>query len=376
MGSIPIARSNFHHSMKKKKVSPKKTSELTEVKFWALIDRSVRESKKNPEKFAAVLTEKLKKTSPQKIIQFDDYLSQKIVELYSDGHWEAAEEITGDSISDDGFEYFRAWVVGQGKKVFEAALENPSSLLSHGKVKSVKEAELEDLLYVAQMAYESKTKKDWLDRPSYKINPVTPAKKSAAHGPVKKSDFIKAVKSGKTDAVGDLIKRGADVNVKSNDGWTALMCTHLVDIARLLIENGADIHARGSEDQTPLIHACRYGYTPIARLLIEKGAVIDARNKEGYTALIEAALNGCANAALLLIESGANLNLRNESGCTALIYASMNGYTEIVRLLLEKGADPNMKGDGGRTALLDASRNGYAPVVELLNEHRKRQQSQ
>ena len=44
--------------------------------------------------------------------------------------WGAAYQIHG-GCSDDGFDYFRAWLISQGQAVYEAALENPDSLAEH-----------------------------------------------------------------------------------------------------------------------------------------------------------------------------------------------------------------------------------------------------
>jgi Protein of unknown function (DUF4240) len=41
--------------------------------------------------------------------------------------WGTAFLMNGGA-SDDGFDYFRGWLISQGRKVFEAALENPDSL--------------------------------------------------------------------------------------------------------------------------------------------------------------------------------------------------------------------------------------------------------
>jgi hypothetical protein len=55
--------------------------------------------------------------------------------------------------SDDGFEYFRGWLVAQGQQVYEAALADPDSL---AKVidPDNDEHESEDILYVGMRAYE------------------------------------------------------------------------------------------------------------------------------------------------------------------------------------------------------------------------------
>jgi len=60
--------------------------------------------------------------------------------------------------SDDGFEYFRCWLISQGKDVFENALRNPDSLVkAFAKLKQTDNIpELEEMLYVCTQAYTMK----------------------------------------------------------------------------------------------------------------------------------------------------------------------------------------------------------------------------
>jgi hypothetical protein len=61
--------------------------------------------------------------------------------------------------SDDGFDYFRGWLISQGRTVFEAALENPDSLAD--VVPDDAEADFgfedEDMLNLARRAWLEKT---------------------------------------------------------------------------------------------------------------------------------------------------------------------------------------------------------------------------
>jgi hypothetical protein len=44
--------------------------------------------------------------------------------------WGAAYLANG-GCSDDGFDYFRGWLIGQGRKVYETVLADPDSLAAH-----------------------------------------------------------------------------------------------------------------------------------------------------------------------------------------------------------------------------------------------------
>jgi hypothetical protein len=74
--------------------------------------------------------------------------------------WAAAYLING-GCSDDGFDYFRGWLLAQGKTVFFAAIANPDSLaevLPHlPGWQPGEELEFEDMLSIASDIFEPRT---------------------------------------------------------------------------------------------------------------------------------------------------------------------------------------------------------------------------
>ena len=64
------------------------------------------------------------------------------------------------------------------------------------------------------------------------------------------------------------------------------------------------------------------GQTTAVERLIERGADINAKTKDGYTALIYAAYSGHAKIVQELVENGASIDATNNYGSTALIYAA------------------------------------------------------
>jgi uncharacterized protein len=85
-----------------------------------------------------------------------------------------------------------------------------------------------------------------------------------------------------------LIQRGAEVN---KTGWTPLHYAasraepDSVAMARLLLEHHAYIDAESPNRSTPLMLAAMYGHTDVARLLLEEGADPSLRNEQGLTAV-------------------------------------------------------------------------------------------
>lgn len=124
--------------------------------FWKLIKQSKRGTD-DCEEQAEKLEVLLAKLAAEEIIVFDELLAKRRNEAYRWDLWAVAYIING-GCSDDGFEYFRCWLIAQGKEFFEAVLLNPEHVSK--KVKLGDEPECEDLLYVAVKAYESKTNQE------------------------------------------------------------------------------------------------------------------------------------------------------------------------------------------------------------------------
>ncbi|MCP4367118.1 MAG: ankyrin repeat domain-containing protein [Deltaproteobacteria bacterium] len=67
-------------------------------------------------------------------------------------------------------------------------------------------------------------------------------------------DLIKAAKKGKADDVYQLLRNGADVNVKGRKNMTPLHLASIkghIEVVRILLENGADINARDKKGRIP-----------------------------------------------------------------------------------------------------------------------------
>src|SRR5262245_46310473 len=73
------------------------------------------------------LVEALATLPPEDVVCFDRWFDDRTDALYTRNHWGAAYLINGGA-SDDGFYYWRCWLVGMGKTIYEAALKDPDSL--------------------------------------------------------------------------------------------------------------------------------------------------------------------------------------------------------------------------------------------------------
>jgi hypothetical protein len=169
------------------------------------------------------------------------------------------------------------------------------------------------------------------------------------------------------EIVSVLIDAGADPNVSVEGSWHAETPLHWaassddVEVARALIDGGADIEAIGASlgGGTPLNDAVGYGCWQVARLLVERGARVD---------LGQAAALGLMTRVEELI--AADPPTPRELA-DAFWLACHGGQRRIAELLLNLGADVNGSPSWGDGTPLDAAESrdtGREAVVTWLRE--------
>lgn len=120
--------------------------------FWSLIDQA-RAAAGGPSEHAAELEHLLREKSPSDIEEFARIQGELMRDSYRWDLWGAAYVIN-QGCSDDGFDYFRGWLLLQGRDVWDAALRDPETL---AEIPMAGEVQCEDTLYAASKAYEEKT---------------------------------------------------------------------------------------------------------------------------------------------------------------------------------------------------------------------------
>lgn len=211
-----------------------------------------------------------------------------------------------------------------------------------------------------------------------------------------------AAETGDQETVARLLKADpALVKATNAEGDTALHLSagcrrgepSALALIRLLLENGAEVEARNSSGQTPLLYSAYAGFRRAVELLLEKGASFRYQDRNGRTPLHYAAREGQAAVVELLLSKGADPALKDGQGLTPLEYAAQRnrlavlevflrldrfdpkgqegtillhaaasmGHEELVRSLLEKGVDPDRPAPGGEPILLGYLRGGLEP---------------
>lgn len=228
-----------------------------------------------------------------------------------------------------------------------------------------------------------------------------------------------AAEAGYTEIVADLIKSGADIQVRTRTGATParrLPCvaesgcgSHGVGIVRGgWPEKGLRAPIPGN--MSPLMYAAREGHIETARLFLNAGARVDEVDKNDVTPLFMAISNNHIDMARFLIEKGANINAKDWYGRTPLFAAvemrnadmdyrsfeviqtpeDRRVILDFIKMLLDKGVDPNIRVNEvpplrswmyllggslawvdftGQTPFLLASLSGDVSTMRLLLEH-------
>jgi ankyrin repeat protein len=139
----------------------------------------------------------------------------------------------------------------------------------------------------------------------------------------------------------------------------------------LQLQNSPElVNARDPRGFTSLIFASYFGHDEIAKVLIERGADIDAKDASGNTALMGVCFKGNISMASFFLERGAAINVRNNDGITPLIFSCMYNKIESVKLLLENNADRNLKDQKNKTAMDYANENDFKEIKALLEKNR------
>ena len=168
-----------------------------------------------------------------------------------------------------------------------------------------------------------------------------------------------------------LVDRGADVSAQDENGWIPLHRASSmghIDVVQMLVECGADVSTQDKDGRTPLHRASSMGHIDVAQMLVERGADVSAHDKNGWTPLHWAFSRSHVDVARMLVERGADVSAQAQDRWTPLHWAFSKGHVDLARMLVEHGADLSAQDEDGWTPLHLACSDGHVNVARMLVE--------
>ena len=181
---------------------------------------------------------------------------------------------------------------------------------------------------------------------------LSPFKLSLSKNPQITPEFYTDKLINKPDSSGDCVLH---ILVKSGQGQEALTQA---------IKHGANLDARNSKGDTPLMLALKKGDLNAAEVLIQKGSSLFVSNADTRNPL----------SAIFEMDSGARMRLFSATGANSadflgesmLHYAVRENNADVVSELLSLGADRNAHNRKGETPKDIAQAKGYLEILALL----------
>ena len=203
------------------------------------------------------------------------------------------------------------------------------------------------------------------------------ARKETASAKPEASTLLRAIEKRDLELAKKLIEGGADIEERGRRSATPLyFAAYNVDPAmtKLLLENGANVHASDYEGEIPLHTAVYHSFSnveeegiKVIEMLIEHGTEVNRIKQfpQKFTPL-DFAKSSNGKIADLLRKHGGMTAQELRYGITPLHAAAVKGNKEIAEQLIANGADVNAKDPRGTTPLLYAAASGHKEIAELL----------
>jgi uncharacterized protein len=157
-------------------------------------------------------------------------------------------------------------------------------------------------------------------------------------------NVFEAAATGRAYRVRVLISKAPTLaNEFARDGFTPLGLAAFFgnkEVVEVLLAGGANpnLQSKNAFKAVPLQSAAVRGRLEIARMLVEHGAETNVRGEGGYTPLHEVASSGQIEFAKLLLQHNADINAKGDDGKTPLGIALASKQVEMAEFLRTRGA--------------------------------------
>mmetsp|Transcript_102786 Transcript_102786/g.257850 ORF Transcript_102786/g.257850 Transcript_102786/m.257850 type:complete len:871 (+) Transcript_102786:78-2690(+) len=209
---------------------------------------------------------------------------------------------------------------------------------------------------------------------------LLPEAKPSTDSPEKEKlsqDLVRNMASLCGPDVSAMIKKGAEINFRDDNGWTPLTSAVFWgknDCLEQLLKTQTShskvklhMDARNARGRAAIHIAARKGRTEMITPLIKARTDVDLQDSDGWTALHHAVFNSCDGCIVSLLENSANMQVQGVNGFTPVMLTKMpqtvGGLPEKVQKMLDLPENLNF----GK-ALLPALKDDNLSVFEKLDQ--------
>lgn len=183
--------------------------------------------------------------------------------------------------------------------------------------------------------------------------------------------LLRAVWNGHAEVARILMEKGADSTAMDKHGQTLLcvasMCGHLDIVKDLLADSPGDLHILETTNGTLPIHsAAEHGHLEVLQYLLEQYENPAAPGGSAGSPRQERTTTESQESKECLINQHSGVNLQSKSGQTLLHFATVRGHFDIVMYLPDNKADQGILDATGRSPLALASYYAQLETIELL----------
>ena len=143
---------------------------LDEENYWAIIEKSIKETTSQEDQEIFLISE-IEKLSPKEMLGFRLRTDKLLFDSYTSNLW-CANYIISNGAADDGFDYFRCWLISRGKDAYYKTQESPDYLVNLAG-NEPHAYDFEGFWYVANNAFKNLTNKEaeiYIDYENFKTN--------------------------------------------------------------------------------------------------------------------------------------------------------------------------------------------------------------